>query len=83
MTYKPRTATHRIDLFRKGTDQEARQFIQDYEIQYPTAKENGEIAKRFRVRGIPTAAVLKDGVVIWRGNLTDLADTIWPSWLEK
>ena len=70
-------------MTRKGTDQDAMQILQDYEVQYPTAKENGEISKLFRVRGIPTAAVLKDGVVIWRGNLTDLANTIWPSWLEK
>ena len=50
-------------MTRKGTDQEAMQFIQDCEVQYPTAKENGEIAKLFRVRRIGTRA---EG---WRRNL--------------
>jgi len=53
----------------KGTsDEEVKTFIQDNGLTYPILKETGQASADYAVSGIPAAAVVKDGVVIWRGH---------------
>ena len=49
-------------------------FIKESNMTYPLAKENGSIAQRFAVQGIPAAAVVKDGKIVWRGHPAQLDD---------
>ena len=53
----------------KGTsDEEVKTFIQDNGLTYPILKETGQASADYVVSGIPASAVVKDGVVIWRGH---------------
>jgi hypothetical protein len=45
------------------------------------AKENGQVAPRFNVSGIPAAAVVRDGVIVWRGNPAGLSEAAWKQWI--
>jgi thiol-disulfide isomerase/thioredoxin len=49
-------------------------FIKENNMTYPLAKENGSLANRFGVQGIPAAAVVKDGKIVWRGHPAQLDD---------
>ena len=40
------------------------------------AKGNGALSQHMNVSGIPAAAVVKDGVVIWRGHPARLDETV-------
>ena len=46
-----------VDTFLKGKD-----------VSYPVAKHDGKVNSEFGVGGIPAAAVVKDGVIVWRGH---------------
>lgn len=61
-------------LTRNTTEEEALAFIKERSVSYPMAKENGEISAYFNVSGIPAAAILKDGKVVWRGNPARLTE---------
>jgi len=60
-----------------------RDFLQAGAISYPIAKENGDLADLFRVTGIPAAAVVKEGIVVWRGHPARLTDTQITSFLDN
>ena len=49
-------------------------FIKENNMTYPLAKEDGKIAQHFAVQGIPAAAVVKDGKIVWRGHPAQLDD---------
>ena len=68
-------------LSRSSTEEKVLEFIKDNNVSYPTAKEDGELSKHFNVSGIPAAAVVKDGKVIWRGHPGRLTDTMIDGWL--
>jgi thiol-disulfide isomerase/thioredoxin len=57
------------------------QFIADNKLTYPIAKEDGKVGGHFSVRGIPAAAVMKDGKVIWRGHPGELDEAKLKGWL--
>ena len=57
------------------------EFIKDNKVTYPTAKENGDLSKHFNVSGIPAAAVVKGGKIIWRGHPGRLNDSMIDGWL--
>jgi thioredoxin-like negative regulator of GroEL len=50
-------------------------------VDYPIAKETGELSRYFNVSGIPAAAVIKDGKVVWRGHPAQLKEDQLKSWL--
>ena len=66
---------------RGATDDKVQSFIAENKIEYPIAKENGELSTYFNVSGIPAAAVLKDGKVVWRGHPAQLTEDRLKSWL--
>jgi peroxiredoxin len=67
---------------RNTTEEQVTDFIKEKDVQYPLAKEDGDnMSKRFGVHGIPAAAVVKDGKVVWRGHPARLSDEMIESWL--
>ena len=53
-------------LTRGKSKEEAMSFLQEKNVTYPVAKESGDLSKHFNVSGIPAAAVVKDGTIVWR-----------------
>ena len=66
---------------KSSTDDKVAAFVQQHELTFPVAKESGKIKNHFNVSGIPAAAVIKDGVVVWRGHPARLSETILKQWL--
>lgn len=69
---------------KSSTDAKVEAFISDNKLTYPTAKENsGRLSSRFAVSGVPAAAAVKDGKVIWRGHPNRLKDATIQEWLAE
>lgn len=68
-------------LTKDKTEEEVQKFIDDNKLTFPIAKENGELAKYFAVSGIPAAAVVKDGKIVWRGHPNGLTDDVLKGFL--
>ena len=49
-------------------------FVKESKVTYPIGKEDGTLSKAFAVSGIPAAAVVKDGKIVWRGHPGSLDD---------
>ena len=64
------------------TDEQVTSFIGENKVTYPIAKEQGDsLSQHYGVRGIPAAAVVKDGKVVWRGHPARLTDQMIEDWL--
>jgi outer membrane murein-binding lipoprotein Lpp/thiol-disulfide isomerase/thioredoxin len=70
-------------LTRGKSKEEAFGFLQEKNVTYPVAKENGDLSKHFNVSGIPAAAVVKDGTIVWRGHPARLTDDMLKEWLNN
>jgi thiol-disulfide isomerase/thioredoxin len=68
-------------LSRNTTPEQLEQFLDEQKVSYPVAKESGELSRYFAVRGVPAAAVIKDGKVVWRGHPVRLSDEMIEGWL--
>jgi thiol-disulfide isomerase/thioredoxin/outer membrane murein-binding lipoprotein Lpp len=68
-------------LTRNKTEDEVMAFLKDNKVTYPVAKETGEMSQQFNVSGIPAAAVVKDGKIIWRGHPARLSDAMLEGWM--
>ena len=66
---------------KSSTDESVDAFILDQGLGFPVGKENGAMSSRFGVRGIPAAAVVKNGVVVWRGHPAKIEDAMIDGWL--
>ena len=55
-------------LSKSTTEEKHTDFIKENNVQYPTAKEDGSLSQYFNVSGIPAAAVIHNGLVVWRGH---------------
>ena len=66
---------------KSSTDEKVQEFLTEQKVTYPIAKETGEMSDYFAVTGIPAAAVLKDGKVVWRGHPGRLTDDMINAWL--
>ncbi len=64
------------------TPEEVEQFLSRQHVTYPVAQEKGELASFFAVRGIPAAAVVKDGKVVWRNHPARITDEMIENWLR-
>ena len=53
---------------RNKTEDEVGAFLKEKKVTYPVAKHDGKINDTFKVGGIPAAALVKDGKIIWRGH---------------
>lgn len=69
-------------LTRNITEQQVDDFIRENNITYPIAKEQGNsMSDHYAVQGVPAAAVVKDGKVVWRGHPTRLTDEMIKTWI--
>jgi len=68
-------------LTRSSTEEGVKAFMAEKEVSYPVAKENGSASAWFGVSGIPAAAVVKNGKVIWRGHPARLSQDMLKGWL--
>jgi thioredoxin-like negative regulator of GroEL len=68
-------------ITRSSTNEKVESFIAQTKVGYPIAKETGELSRYFNVSGIPAAAVIKDGKVVWRGHPSQLKEDQLKSWL--
>lgn len=59
---------------RNITDEQVDEFIKTNSLGFPVGKEDGSMSAHFAVSGIPAAAMVKDGKVIWRGHPARLDD---------
>jgi len=55
-------------ITKSATDESVTAFIKDQGVTYPVGKETGKASSDFAVSGIPAAAIVKDGEVVWRGH---------------
>lgn len=49
-------------------------FLSEHGVRFPVAQESGELSEHYGVRGIPAAAMVVDGTIIWRGHPAHLDD---------
>lgn len=63
---------------KSATDESVEKFIADNKLNFPIGKEveGGSMSKAYSVSGIPAAALVKDGKVIWRGHPARLTDDL-------
>ena len=66
---------------KSATEQKVEDFIKERNLSYPIAKENGSASRHFGVSGVPAAAVVKDGKVVWRGHPARLSEAQLKGWL--
>mmetsp|Transcript_29947 Transcript_29947/g.48383 ORF Transcript_29947/g.48383 Transcript_29947/m.48383 type:complete len:192 (-) Transcript_29947:181-756(-) len=51
-----------------ATDETVEKFVSESNLSFPVAIEDGRLSKRFGVTGIPAAAIIKEGIIEWRGH---------------
>ena len=59
---------------KSATEEKVVEFITEKDLDYPIAKENGSLTKHFNVSGIPAAALVSKGKIVWRGHPARLDD---------
>ena len=68
---------------RDATEESVQDIITQNNVKYPIAKEDGSLAEYIAVSGIPAAAVVKNGKVVWRGHPARLTDQMLKDWLAS
>lgn len=63
-------------LTRKTPLAKMEKFLASNNVKYPIAKDDGTMSKHYGVSGVPAAALVKDGKVIWRGHPAKLNDAM-------
>ncbi|MFK7929593.1 MAG: TlpA family protein disulfide reductase [Myxococcota bacterium] len=54
---------------RSATDEKVEAFIKEKAVTYPMGKEkDGSLSQYYNVSGVPAAALVKDGKIVWRGH---------------
>jgi peroxiredoxin len=67
---------------KSASDDTVRSFISEHHLTFPVGKEQaGTLSAAFSVSGIPAAAVVKDGVIVWRGHPARLTDNLLRQYL--
>lgn len=64
------------------TDADVEAFLAENEVKYPVAKAPQSVPDSYKVMGIPAAAVVKDGKVVWRGHPATLSDEMIEGWIK-
>ncbi len=66
-----------------ATDETVRAFIAKHKLTFPVGRElGGSMSTAFGVYGIPAAALVKDGVIVWRGHPTRLTEALITPYLS-
>ena len=70
-------------MTRNITEDQVNSFLSENKVTYPIAKEQGTaMSDRFGIKGIPAAAVVKDGKVVWRGHPARVTDAMIDGWVQ-
>lgn len=57
-------------------------FIAKHGLTYPMLKDDGAMGKHYAVSGVPAAALVKDGKIVWRGNPASLNENMLTASLQ-
>jgi len=68
-------------ITKSATEQKVEDFIEQQKVSYPMAKSKGATNSYFNVSGIPAAAMVKDGKIIWRGHPAQLSTAKLRDWM--
>ena len=69
-------------LSRGGTEEKMMAFLDDNNVEFPMARDDGSLSAHFGVAGIPAVAVVKSGKVVWRGHPASIAPEMLEGWAE-
>ncbi len=69
-------------LTRGKTVDDVKAFISEEKVGYPMGKESGAMSDFFGVSGVPAAAVVRDGKVVWRGHPAQVNDEMIAEWIK-
>ena len=69
-------------MSKNATEATMRSFIAEHGLGFPLAVENGTLSAHFGVSGIPAAAVVLNGEVVWRGHPARLSRSMIDSWVQ-
>ena len=61
-------------LTRDSTEEDVRAMIAEHALTFPIGHEDGGYSEALGVQGIPAAALIRDGEVVWRGHPAKLDD---------
>ncbi len=61
-------------LTRESTEEDVRALIAEHHLTFPIGHEDGAYTEALGVQGIPAAALIRDGEVVWRGHPAKLED---------
>jgi thiol-disulfide isomerase/thioredoxin len=53
---------------RSSTDESVTTWLTEAGVTFPFGKESGALSDHYAVKGVPAAAIVRDGVVVWRGH---------------
>ncbi len=67
---------------KSATPEKVMEFIKEKGITYPIARETGLLSKYFKVQGIPAAALINNGKIVWRGHPARLPDQLLKKYLK-
>lgn len=68
---------------KSATEESVKDIIAQDKVTYAIAKEDGTASEYFGVSGVPAAAVVKGGKVIWRGHPARITPTLVKEWLAS
>jgi thioredoxin-like negative regulator of GroEL len=61
-------------ITRSASPESVQQFIVDHRLTFAVGQEDGTVTERFHVQGIPAAALVQGGRIVWRGHPAKLTD---------
>lgn len=68
-------------ITKSATAEKVAEFIKENGLSFPIGQEDGAYAQTFGVSGIPAAAIVVDGAVVWRGHPAKIDDALLERWL--
>jgi len=69
-------------ITKRSTEETVQALITDNNLTFPNGKEaEGNASDLFKVSSIPAGAIVKDGVVVWRGNPAGLKDSDYEKYI--
>lgn len=55
---------------------QVRELMASSQVEFPVGQQDGVLSERFAVRGVPAAALVHDGEVVWRGHPARLDEAL-------
>lgn len=73
-----------LTSFSRGTSEQAMtDFLAESEVAFPIGKDDGSLSRRFAANGVPHAAVVKGGEILWIGHPAELEEARLLGWLGE